>query len=209
MNVSARGEIKNENIDNHPYKKPKIEMDVKHKVEVDIKIKTEPIEEFNRSIEIITNMDVPANGEIQNEKIEPKMKKVPKKKKVRFAWGSGKNFQYKFFNYLMTNNNVGMSEIVQKFFHGLDFESLLQCRLVCKAWYRFLNQFPSFWMDSLIEVREKFLYEPRNYMKRWRILHFEIVDEETSKKIRKRKRKARERLRKARKNQKWKARKSH
>ena len=139
----------------------------------------------------------------------PKTKKFRKKKKSGFAWGSRKNFQSKFFIYLMTNNDVGLSEIVQQFFHGLDFETLLHCRLVCKAWYRFLNQFPSFWMDSLIEVQEKFLYEPKNYMKRWRILHFEIVDEETSKKIRKRKRKARERLRKARKNQKWKARKSH
>ena len=74
MNVSARGEIKNENIDIHPYKKPKIEMDVKPKVEADIKIKTKPIEESNRSIEIITNMNVPANGEIRNEKIQPKLK---------------------------------------------------------------------------------------------------------------------------------------
>ena len=92
----------------------------------------------------------------------------------RFSWGSRKNFQYKFFNYLMTNNDVGLSEIVQQFFHGLDFQSLLHCRLVCKAWYRFLNQFPSFWMDSLTEAREKFLYEPRNYMKRWRILQFSV-----------------------------------
>ena len=73
MNVPARGEIKNENIDIHPCKKPKIEMDVKPKVDADIKIKTEPIEEFNNSIGIITNMNVPANGEIQNEKIEPRM----------------------------------------------------------------------------------------------------------------------------------------
>ena len=73
MNVPARSEIKNENIDIHPFKKPKIETDVKPKVEADIKIKTEPIEEFNRSIEIITKMNVPANGEIQNEKIEPKI----------------------------------------------------------------------------------------------------------------------------------------
>ena len=104
----------------------------------------------------------------------PKTKKFRKKKKSGFAWGSRKNFQSKFFNYLMTNNDVGLSEIVQQFFHGLDFESLLQCRLVCKAWYRFLNQFPSFWMDSLKEVREKFLYEPRNYMKRWRILQCSV-----------------------------------
>ena len=73
MNVPARGEIKNENIDIHPCKKPKIEMDVKPKVDADIKIKTEPIEEFNNSIGIITNMNVPAYGEIQNEKIEPRM----------------------------------------------------------------------------------------------------------------------------------------
>ena len=74
MNVPARGEIKNENIDIHPLKKPKIETDAKPKVEADIKIKTKPIEEFNRSIEIITNMNVPANnGQIKNEKIEPKI----------------------------------------------------------------------------------------------------------------------------------------
>ena len=64
--VPARGEIKNENIDIHPYKKPKIDMDVKPKVEADIKIKTEPIEEFNRSIEIITNMNVPARPQVCN-----------------------------------------------------------------------------------------------------------------------------------------------
>ena len=109
----------------------------------------------------------------------PKKEKFSKKKKSKFSWGGrkgwgGKNFQYKFFRYLMTNNDVGLSEIVQQFFHGLDFESLLQCRLVCKTWYRFLNQFPSFWMDSLKEVREKFLYEPRNYMKRWRILQCSV-----------------------------------
>ena len=74
MNVPARGEIKNENIDIHPFKKPKIETDAKPKVEADIKIKTKTIEEFNRSIEIITNMNVPANnGQIENEKIEPKI----------------------------------------------------------------------------------------------------------------------------------------
>ena len=62
-----------------PSKKSKIEMDVKPKiekklkVETDIKIKTESIEEFNRSIEIITKMDVPTNVEIKKEKIEPKM----------------------------------------------------------------------------------------------------------------------------------------
>ena len=104
----------------------------------------------------------------------PKTENFRVKKKSRFTWGSGKKFQYNFFNYLMTNNDVGLSKIVQLFFHGLDFESLLQCRLVCKAWYRFLNQFPSFWMDSLKEVREKFLYEPRNYMKRWRILQCSV-----------------------------------
>ena len=104
----------------------------------------------------------------------PKTKKFRKKKKSGFAWGSRKNFQSKFFIYLMTNNDVGLSEIVQQFFQGLDFETLLHCRLVCKAWYRFLNQFPSFWMDSLTEAREKFLYEPRNYMKRWRILQCSV-----------------------------------
>jgi hypothetical protein len=106
----------------------------------------------------------------------PKKEKVSTKKKSKPAWSSSrsawKNFQNKFFKYLMTNNDVGLSEIVQKFFHGLDFESLLHCRLVCKTWYRFLNQFPGFWLDSLKEVREKFLYEPRNYMKRWRILQW-------------------------------------
>ena len=66
MNVPARGEIKNENIDIHPCKKPKIEKDVKPKVEADIKIKTEPIEEFNRSIGIITNMNVPARPQVCN-----------------------------------------------------------------------------------------------------------------------------------------------
>ena len=71
MNVPAR--IKNENIDIHPFKKPKIEKDVKPKIEADIKIKTEPIEEFNRSIDIVTNMNVSANVEIKNEKIEQKM----------------------------------------------------------------------------------------------------------------------------------------
>ena len=110
------------------------------------------------------------------KKAEITMEKAQKfRLKSRFAWGgSRKNFQYNFFNYLMTNNDVGLSEIVQQFFHGLDFESLLHCRLVCKAWYRFLDQFPSFWMDSLTEVREKFLYEPRNYMTRWRILQCSV-----------------------------------
>ena len=72
LNVSANGDIKNENID-ISYKKENIEKDVKLKVETDIKIKTESIEEFNRSIEIITKMNVPTNVEIKNDKIEPKM----------------------------------------------------------------------------------------------------------------------------------------
>jgi len=53
----------------HP-KKPKMERDIKPEFYSDIKIKIEPIEEFNRGMGIITNMNVPASFEIKNENID-------------------------------------------------------------------------------------------------------------------------------------------
>ena len=68
--------VKPENVYVVPPKKPKMEwdikdqFDVKPKFEADINIKIEPIKEFNRSMEIITKMNVPVNIEIKNKKIE-------------------------------------------------------------------------------------------------------------------------------------------
>ena len=62
-----------------PTKKPKMEWDIKDQFYVkpefkaDINIKIEPIKEFNRSMEIITEMNVPVNVEIKNKKIELKI----------------------------------------------------------------------------------------------------------------------------------------
>ena len=66
----------------HP-KKPKMERDIKPRdsnvkpqsdikpeFDSDIKIKINPIEEFNRGMGIITNMNVPASVEIKNENID-------------------------------------------------------------------------------------------------------------------------------------------
>ena len=74
MNAPANCEIKNEKIE-VPYKKPKIEMYVKPKIETEFQAKSESIEEFNRGMEIIGNMNVPANFEIKNENIEVPYKK--------------------------------------------------------------------------------------------------------------------------------------
>ena len=71
MNAPGNCEIKNEKIE-IPYKRPKIEMDVKPKIETEFQAKSESIEEFNRGMEIIGNMNVPANCEIKNENIDPK-----------------------------------------------------------------------------------------------------------------------------------------
>ena len=68
-------DIQNENFYVLP-KKTKMELDIKTKFEAGIQIKIEPIEDFNRCMEIITDMNVPAkNGEIKTENID-----VPSKK---------------------------------------------------------------------------------------------------------------------------------
>ena len=59
----------------HP-KKPKLERDIKPEFDSNFKIKIEPIEEFNRGMGIITNMNVPTNVKIKNENIDvPKIEK--------------------------------------------------------------------------------------------------------------------------------------
>ena len=60
-----------------PFENSKVESNIRIKIEADsvatpkveayIKIKNEPIEEFDRSMEIISNMIIPANAEIKNE----------------------------------------------------------------------------------------------------------------------------------------------
>ena len=53
-----------------------MEWDIKPKFEAGIQIKIEPIEDFNRCMEIITDMNVPAkNGEIKTENIDAPSKK--------------------------------------------------------------------------------------------------------------------------------------
>ena len=49
--------------------------DVKPKFEAEFKVKIEPVEEFNRKMEVITKMNIPANGEIRNENIHVPFKK--------------------------------------------------------------------------------------------------------------------------------------
>ena len=76
MDIPVTTEIKKEN-SYFPFENPKMESDIRikieadsnatPKVEADIKIKIEPIEEFDRSMEIISNMIIPANAEIKNE----------------------------------------------------------------------------------------------------------------------------------------------
>ena len=69
MNAPSNCEIKDETIE-VPYRIPKIEMYVKPKIETKFQAKSESIEEFNRGMEIIGNMNAPAHCEIKNEKIE-------------------------------------------------------------------------------------------------------------------------------------------
>jgi len=104
--VPARGEIKNENIDIHPYKKPKIDMDVKPKVEADIKIKTEPIEEFNRSIEIITNMNVPARPQLPAPMKGPGSHYSIGGRKCKFCKNNGES-KDQFSSHVLRNPNTG------------------------------------------------------------------------------------------------------
>ena len=87
MNVNANCETKNEN-NEVPFKKPKVEMDVKPKIEKDFfKVKSEPIDDFNRGIEIIGSMNSPFKTEIQNENFEfpykrPKIEMEIKNEKI-------------------------------------------------------------------------------------------------------------------------------
>jgi hypothetical protein len=87
MNVDANCAIKNENIE-VPFKRPKVEMDVKPKIERDFfKVKSEPIDDFNRGMEIIGSMNIPFKTEIQNENLEvpykrPKIEMEIKNEKI-------------------------------------------------------------------------------------------------------------------------------
>ena len=68
-------DIQNENFYVLP-KKTKMELDIKTKFEAGIQIKIEPIEDFNRGMEIINDMNVPANnGKIKTENIDAPSKK--------------------------------------------------------------------------------------------------------------------------------------
>ena len=96
----------------------------------------------------------------------PKKKGYKPRPRPKYTWGPKKDFQTTFFQYLMTNNDVGLSEIIQEIFCYMDFESLLHCRLVCKTWYGFLINCRSLWSKSLNEAREKYLYQPQDYMSR-------------------------------------------
>ena len=78
MDITVTTEIKNENI-YIPFEKFNMESGIRIKIEqdaevevklkADTKIKIEPIEEFDRSMEIINNMIIPTNAEIKNENI--------------------------------------------------------------------------------------------------------------------------------------------
>ena len=87
MNVDANCETKNEN-NEVPFKRPKVEMDVKPKIERDFfKVKSEPIDDFNRGMEIIGSMNIPFKTEIQNENLEvpykrPKIEMEIKNEKI-------------------------------------------------------------------------------------------------------------------------------
>ena len=83
MNVPIEAESQDDIFYVHP-KKPKMEpdikpqSDVKPKFDPNIKIKIELIEEFNRSMGIITNMNVPVEAESQNDifYVHPKKPKM-------------------------------------------------------------------------------------------------------------------------------------
>ena len=71
-------------------KRPKMELDikaqikanVKPKFEADLKIKIEPVEEFNRGMEIIRNtLNIPVKVEIKNKAIDVPLKR-PKTEKL-------------------------------------------------------------------------------------------------------------------------------
>ena len=62
-----------------PLKKPKLEIDVKPKIEADFVVKKESIDEFNKSMDIIDNMNIPVKAEMQNENLE-KTNDIPLKK---------------------------------------------------------------------------------------------------------------------------------
>ena len=76
MDITVTTEIKSENI-YIPFEKFNMESGIRIKIEqdaevevklkADTKIKIEPIEEFDRSMEIISYMIIPANAEIKNE----------------------------------------------------------------------------------------------------------------------------------------------
>ena len=82
MNIPFKTEIQNENFE-IPYKRPKIEMeikneriepkmamDIKPKIEADFKAKIEQIDDINRGMEIVGNMNISIKAEIQNENLE-------------------------------------------------------------------------------------------------------------------------------------------
>ena len=85
MDIPVKAEMKNRNT-YFPFENPKVESDIRIKIEADsvampkleagIKIKIEPIEEFDRSMEIITNMIIPTNAEIKNENIDVSYEKT-------------------------------------------------------------------------------------------------------------------------------------
>ena len=87
MDIPVKAEMKNRNT-YFPFENPKVESDIRIKIEADsvampkleagIKIKIEPIEEFDRSMEIITNMIIPTNAEIKNENIDAPYEKRKK-----------------------------------------------------------------------------------------------------------------------------------
>jgi hypothetical protein len=79
MDIPVKAEMKNGN-NCFPFEDPRVESDIRIKIEADsvarpkleagIKIKIEPMEEFDRRMEMITNMIIPTNAEIKNENID-------------------------------------------------------------------------------------------------------------------------------------------
>ena len=79
MDIPTKAEMKNGNT-YFPFENPKVKSDIRIKIESDsvampkleagIKIKIEPMEEFDRNMEIISNMMIPTNAEIKKENID-------------------------------------------------------------------------------------------------------------------------------------------
>ena len=58
MDIPVTAEIQESNIFFSPSKRPRMKSEIKAQIEADVKIKIEPVEEFNRNMEIIKGVPI-------------------------------------------------------------------------------------------------------------------------------------------------------